>query len=116
MAGGKATQDYLPALNSMASLHLARGEDGAVREVVERALAVAPEDADAVLNSAALMWDSDFCRRPPQLRDAAPAASLLQRTLQLDPSHVGAHCFQAVWLLHAQNDAHKALVHACIHT
>ena len=49
--------DYVPALNSLAALHLAQGDEASVRRVVERAMLLAPDDADTVLNGAALLWD-----------------------------------------------------------
>ena len=46
----------------MASLYLAKGDEEAVNKVVMKALQVAPDDADTVLNGAALMWETEFRR------------------------------------------------------
>ena len=46
----------------MASLYLAKGDEEAVSKVVMKALQVAPDDADTVLNGAALMWETQFRR------------------------------------------------------
>jgi tetratricopeptide (TPR) repeat protein len=101
--------DYVPALNSMAGLHLARGDEDDVARVVARALQVAPDDADTVLNSAALMWEKEFCRRHGAERNASAAGCLVQRALELDPVHVGALCFHGMWYLQAHNDAVKGM-------
>jgi tetratricopeptide (TPR) repeat protein len=101
--------DYVPALNSMAGLHLARGDEHDVARVVARALQVAPDDADTVLNSAALIWEKEFCRKHVAERNASAAGRLVQRALELDPVHAGALCFQGMWYLQAHNDAVKGM-------
>ena len=108
----KISPDYLPALNSMAGLHMARGEEEDVARVVARALQVAPEDADTVLNSAALMWEKEFSRKHGAQRNASVAGRLVQRALELDPTHVGALCFQGMLYLQAHDDAVQGM--ACM--
>jgi len=101
--------EYLPALNSMAALHLAQGDQEAVSRVVKRALELAPNDADTVLNSAALMWDTEFSSKKGEQRNASMAGDLVARALELDPSHVGALCFQGMWHLQANSDYEKGM-------
>jgi tetratricopeptide (TPR) repeat protein len=76
---------------------------------VTRALQVAPNDTDTVLNSAALMWEKEFKKQKGERRDASVSGELVERALALDPTHVGALCFRGMWLLQAQGDIERAL-------
>jgi hypothetical protein len=67
-------------------------------------LQVAPNDADTVLNAAALMWETQFTRKREEERDPARARELIDRALVLDPLHVGALCLKGMWHLRAMGD------------
>lgn len=69
----------MAALNSMASLYLAQGDQDAVSRVVAKAVRLAPDDADTVLNGAALMWETEFRRvHPRRPRHARRGRRLLE--------------------------------------
>lgn len=91
----------------MAALHLAQGDQEAVTRVVTRALQVAPNDPDTILNSAALMWEKEF--KKGTSRDASVSGELVERALALDPTHVGALCFRGMWFLQAHDDIERGL-------
>lgn len=83
---GKRLRVRLAALNSMASLYLAQGDQDAVSRVVAKAMRLAPDDADTVLNGAALMWETEFRRVRQRLPTAEPVMSLGTRPGRLPPS------------------------------